>query len=211
MTVFDYWFSRCSQRYYQLPHSGASLHTEAMRPEPNDLSGRRGPATRHFLQSLLLPILMAVAWGGCKQDAKVADKADESRPATNLSSTSTSEPAAESRVWSIGATASPASCAVGERTTITAVVFDGQGRPAPGAKVQVSAGGGRFLPAPDDPYDPTARLHGPYSASGTSDQEGRFVTWWAVNPAIASYVMDIRATKEGWGQAQTNLQIVIKK
>ena len=179
-----------------------------MTPKPNDLSARRRTATRHLLQAFLLPILMVVVCVGCKQDAKVADEG-ESRLATNLNSTS--EPAPESRVLSIRAAASPASCTVGERTTITAVVFDGQGKPAPGAKVQVSAGGGRFLPGPDDPYDPKARLHGPYSASGNSDREGRFVTWWVVNPATASYVMDIRATKEGWGEAQTNLQIVIKQ
>ena len=93
----------------------------------------------------------------------------------------------------------------------SAVVSDGHGKPVPGAMVQISAGGGRFLPGPDDPYDPKARLHGPYSASGTSDQEGRFVTWWVVNPATRGYVMDIRATKESWGEAQTNLQIVIKQ
>jgi hypothetical protein len=159
----------------------------------------------------LLLILMVVVWVGCKQNAKVGEEAVESRLTTNFSSASTSEPAPESRVLSIRATASPASCTVGERTTITAVVFDGQGKPAPGAKVQVSAGGGRFLPGPDDPYDPKTRLHGPYSASGTSDQEGRFVTWWVVNPATASYVLDIRATKESWGEAQTNLQIVINQ
>ena len=182
-----------------------------MTPELNDLSVRRQPAKRHSLKGLLLPIFVVMIWVGCKQDAKVAKDAAESRPATNLSNKSTSEPAPESRVLFIRATASPASCAVGERTTITAVVSDGQGKPAPKAKVQISAGGGRFLPGPDDPYDPKARLHGPYSASGTSDQEGRFVTWWVVNPAAPAYVMDIRATKESWSEAQTNLQIVIKQ
>jgi len=182
-----------------------------MKPRPNELNGGRRPATRHFLQLFLLPMLMVVVWVGCRQDAKVGDEAGESRLTTNRSSTSTSEPAAASRVLSIRATASPASCSLGERTTITAVVFDGQGKPAPGAKVQVSAGGGRFLPGPDAPYDPKARLHGPYSASGTSDHEGRFVTWWVVNPAAPAYVMDIRATKETWSEAQTNLQILIKQ
>ncbi len=182
-----------------------------MKPKPTELDGGRWQATRHLLQLLLLPILMVGVWVGCKQNAKVAGEPAESRLTTNLSSTSTSEPAPESRVLSIRATASPASCTVGERTTITAVVFDGQGKPAPGAKVQVSAGGGRFLPGPDDPYDPKARLHGPYTASGTSDQEGRFVTWWVVNPATAAYVMDIRAIKESWGETQTNLQILIKQ
>jgi hypothetical protein len=109
------------------------------------------------------------------------------------------------------ATASPSSCAAGEKTTITIVVSDGLRKPIPGAKVQIAAGGGRFLSGPDDPYDPRARLHGPYSASGTSDQEGRFVTWWVVNPAAPAYVMDIRATAESRGEAQTTLQIAIKQ
>lgn len=181
-----------------------------MNPKPTELDGGRWQATRHILQLFALSILMVVVGAGCKQDAKVADEAGESRLTTNLNSSRESEPAPESRVLSLQATASPASCAVGEKTTITAVVCDGHGKPAPGAKVQISAGGGRFLPSPDTSYDPNARLHGPYSASGTSDQEGRFVTWWVVNPATAAYVMDIRATKEGWGEAQTNLSIAIK-
>ena len=182
-----------------------------MRPKPNDLGGRRRPVTRHLLQVFLLPILMIGVWVGCRHGAKVTNQAGESRPATSLSNTRTSEPAPESRVLFIRGTASPASCAVGEKTTITAVISDGQGKPAAGAKVQISAGGGRFLPGPDDPYDPKARLHGPYSASGTTDQEGRFVTWWVVNPAAPVYVMGIRATKESWGEAQTNLEIIIKQ
>ena len=181
-----------------------------MKPKQSELNSGRRPATPHLLQLLLPPLLMVVVWAGCRQDAKVADEAGESRLTTNLSSSREPEPAPESRALSLRATASPASCAVAEKTTITAVVLDGHGKPAPGAKVQISAGGGRFLPSPDTSYDPKARLHGPYSASGSSDQEGRFVTWWVVNPATAAYVMDIRATKEGWGEAQTNLSIAIK-
>ena len=181
-----------------------------MNSKPSQLNGARRPAIRHFLQLILLPILMPLVWVGCKQEAKVTDQAGESRFATNLSNSPTTEPAPESGVLSVRATASPAPSAVGEKTTITAVVCDGHGKPAPGAKVQISAGGGCFLSSSDAPFDPKARLYGPYSASGTSDQEGRFVTWWVVNPATAAYVMDIRATKEGWGKAQTNLSIAIK-
>jgi len=182
-----------------------------MKPKPNEPNSGRRSARQQLLQLFLLPILMAVVWVGCKQDAKVADKAGESRLPTDPSSIHTSEPAPESGILSIRATASPASCAVGERTTITAVVYDGHGQPAPGAKVRISAGGGRFLSSSDAPYDSKARLHGPYSVSGTSDQEGRFVTWWVVNPAAPAYVLDIRATTESWGEVQTNLQIVIKQ
>jgi hypothetical protein len=96
-------------------------------------------------------------------------------------------------------------------STITTVVSVGQGKPVSGAKVQVSAGGGRFLPSSDAPYDPKARLHGPYSVSGTSDREGRFVTWWVVNPAAPAYALEIRASTESQGEAQTNLKIFIKQ
>jgi hypothetical protein len=187
------------------------LQTAPMKPKPNEPSGGRRSVTQPLLQLFLLTILMAVVCVGCKSDAKVAHKTDKTRFATHLSSTDTPEPAPGSGILSIRATATPASCTVGERTTITTVVSDGRGKPAPGVKVLISAGGGRFLPGPDAPYDPKARLHGPYSASGISDQEGRFVTWWVVNPAAPAYVMGIRATKESWSEAQTNLQIVIKQ
>ncbi len=182
-----------------------------MKPKQSELNSKRRPATRHLLQLVLPPLLMVVVCAGCKQDAKVAGEAGESRRTTNVSSSREPEPAPESRVLSLRATASPASCAVGEKTTITAIVLDGHGKPVPGANVQIAAGGGRFLPSPDTSYDPKARLHGPYSASGTSDQEGRFVTWWVVNPAAPAYALGIRATKEGWSEAQTNLLIVIKQ
>jgi hypothetical protein len=159
----------------------------------------QSPPTQQLLQLFLLPSLMAVVWVGCKQDAQVAHKTNDTRFTQGSGS------------LSIRATASPASCAVGEKTTITAVVSDGHGKPISGSKVLISAGGGRFLSGSDELYDPKARLHGPYSASGTSDPEGRFVTWWVVNPAAAGYIMDIRATKESWSEAQTNLQIEIQQ
>jgi len=182
-----------------------------MKPRQSESDGEQHRATRHVLRLCLLPLLMGMVLAGCKQKGKVAAVAGEGQSTTNLSGTRMPEPAPESGGLSIRATASPASCAVGERTTITAVVLDGHGKPAPGANVQISAGGGRFLSSADATYDPKARLHGPYSASGTSDQAGRFVTWWVVNPAAAGYVMSIQAKKEGWVEAQTNLEITIKR
>jgi len=175
-----------------------------MKPKTSELNGGRRQGLRHSLQLFLLPVLMVGVWAGCKQEVKVASEAHESRVTTNLSRTSTSEPSPESRALSVRVKATPSSCAVGEKTTITALVFDGFGKPVSGAKVQIAAGGGRFLAGSDEAYDPKARLHGPYSAVGSSDQEGRFVTWWVVNPATAAYVMDIQVTKESWGEARTN-------
>jgi hypothetical protein len=186
------------------------LLTAPKKSTPNKSKRGRRPFTLQLLQLFLLPGLMAVLWVGCKQGSNSAVGTGESR-LTNSSDVRTSEPVIETGVLSVRATASPASCAVGERTTITAVVSVGQGKPVPGAKVQIAAGGGRFLSSSDEPYDPKARLHGPYSVSGTSDREGRFVTWWVVNPAAPAYALDIRASSESQGEAQTNLQIVMKQ
>lgn len=182
-----------------------------MKPAPNKPIGGRRTLTLEFLQLCLLPGLMAVLCLGCKQEANVAPKAGETRVATNLNTTTAPEPAPAPATLSVRASASPASFAAGEKTTITIVVSDGLGKPVPGAKVQIDAGGGRFLSGSDELYDTKARLHGPYSASGTSDKEGRFVTWWVVNPAAPAYVLGIRATAENRGEAQTNLHIVIKQ
>jgi hypothetical protein len=182
-----------------------------MKPKQSELNGKQQRATRHLRGLWLLPLLIGLVLAGCRHNGKVAAVAGEGQPTANVSRTRDSEPPPKSDNLSIRATASPASCAEGESTTITAIVLDDRGAPAPGAFVQISAGGGRFLSSADATYDPKARLHGPYSASGTSDQAGRFMTWWVVNPAAAGYVMSIQAKKEGWGGAQTNLLITIKR
>ncbi len=181
-----------------------------MKTKQSELNGQQQRATWHLLPGCLLPLLMGMVLAGCTHNGKVAAVAGEGQPTANVGSARESEPPTKPGALYIRATASPASCAEGERTTITAVVLNDQGKSVPGAFVEISAGGGRFLASADAPYDPKGRLHGPYSASGTSDQAGRFVTWWVVNPAAAGYVLGIQANKEGWVGARTNLEIVIK-
>lgn len=106
--------------------------------------------------------------------------------------------------------ASPDQVAPGEKTTITVIVTDRNGQAVGGASVKVSSGGGRFFSRPDEPYDPRARLHGPYEATGTSDANGRFTTWWAVNPAAAAYVMEVEATHEGHLPVRESLRIPVR-
>lgn len=104
----------------------------------------------------------------------------------------------------------PATVAPGKKTTITVIVRDGDGKLLPGANVRIGAGGGKFLPAADTPFDPKDRLHGPYSATGTTDQTGQFTTWWVVNPAAGAYRLDFEASKEGYTGGKTTHLIEIK-
>ena len=104
----------------------------------------------------------------------------------------------------------PPTVAPGERTTITVTVRAGDRSLLPGAKVTVGAGGGKFLPKADAAFDRKDRLHGPYSASGTSDDKGRFTTWWVVNPAAAGYGLSATASKEGYRSGKAEYTIRIK-
>jgi len=104
----------------------------------------------------------------------------------------------------------PRTVARGEKTTLTVTVRAGDRSVLPGAKVTISAGGGKFLPKADTPFDPKDRLHGPYSATGATDQKGQFTTWWVVNPATRGYVLDVEASKEGYSGGKTTYTIRIK-
>jgi hypothetical protein len=105
----------------------------------------------------------------------------------------------------------PKTVTSGEKTTITVTVRAGDRSLLPGAKVTISAGGGKFLPKADTPFDPKDRLHAPYSATGTSDEKGKFTTWWVVNPAAAGYVLNINASKQGFTTARAEHRIPIKR
>ena len=91
----------------------------------------------------------------------------------------------------------PETVAPGEKTTLTITVRAADGSPLSGAKVSVSAGGGKFLPTAETIFDPNSRLHGPYSATGTTDGQGQFTTWWVCNPCAAAYVLGVQASKDG--------------
>jgi hypothetical protein len=110
----------------------------------------------------------------------------------------------------LGVAGTPEEVAPGEKTTITVTVRAGDGSPQANARVTVSSGGGRFLPKADEPFDSKARLHGPYSATGTTDEKGQFTTWWVCNPAAAGYVLGIEASKEGYTSGKAHWTIRIK-
>ena len=105
--------------------------------------------------------------------------------------------------------ANPRSVAAGEKTTITVKVRGGDYAALQGANVSVAAGGGKFLPTADTPFDPSERLHSPYSATGTTGKTGEFTTWWVVNPAAPAYNLGINVSKVGYISAKTDLLIKI--
>jgi hypothetical protein len=104
----------------------------------------------------------------------------------------------------------PRTVAPGEKTTITVTVRAGDRSLLSGAKVTVSAGGGKFLPKSDTPFDPKDRLHGPFSAKGTANEKGQFTTWWVCNPAATGYVLRIEVSKEGYTSSKAEHAIPIK-
>jgi hypothetical protein len=110
----------------------------------------------------------------------------------------------------INAVVLPPAVSSGEKATITISARDANGAPVTGATVEVGAGGGKFLPTADTPYDPRSRLHEPYSASGFTDGQGRFMTWWVVNPAARSYELTAKASKEGYTEAKTQFNINVQ-
>lgn len=105
----------------------------------------------------------------------------------------------------------PKTVAPGEKTTLTVTVRAADGTPLSGANVTVSAGGGKFLPSADTSFDPESRLHSPYSATGTTDKQGQFTTWWVCNPCAAGYVLSVEASKGEDVSPRTEHRIVIKR
>jgi hypothetical protein len=110
----------------------------------------------------------------------------------------------------LGATASPPTVGPGDKTSISIVVQDAKGTPLQNAAVKVMAGGGKFLRSNDEPYDPTGILQGPYSASGPTDNAGRFTTWWVCKPCAPAYGLSVEATKQGYVAGQADLTINIR-
>ena len=104
----------------------------------------------------------------------------------------------------------PQTVAPGEKTTITVTVRAGDRSLLSGAKVTISAGGGKFLPKADAPFDPKDRLHGPFSATGTTNDQGQWTTWWVCNPAASGYALGIEASKEGYVGGRAKHVIPIK-
>jgi hypothetical protein len=106
--------------------------------------------------------------------------------------------------------ANPKTVSPGEKTTLTVTVRAGDRSLLPGAKVMITAGGGKFLATANEPFDPKERLHSPYSATGLSNARGQFTTWWVVNPAAPGYGLSIDASKEGFTAVRVKHTIRIK-
>ena len=139
----------------------------------------------------------------------IGDVTNPFLPPTKLKPTKAPSVAPENRI-TIDVVCNPEGVAPGEKTTITVTVRSEDGRLLPGAKVTVKAGGGKFLPSSDAPFDPKSRLHAPYSAEGISDEKGRFTTWWVCNPCAPGYNLGIEASKEGFGGGRIEHAIRIK-
>jgi hypothetical protein len=107
--------------------------------------------------------------------------------------------------------ATPATVTEGTKSRIQVHVEDERTRAAiSGAAVRVLAGGGRFLARADEEIPSTGRLHAPYQASGLTDRDGVFTTWWVVRPAAPGYEMRVKVQKDGFAAASTNLQIRVE-
>jgi hypothetical protein len=104
-------------------------------------------------------------------------------------------------------TGKPEKVVPGEKTAITVTVRTADGGFLANAKVSITAGGGKFLPKADTPFDPKGRLHSPYSATGTTDDKGQFTTWWVCNPAASGYVLNIEVSSEGYINGKSNYTI----
>ncbi len=106
--------------------------------------------------------------------------------------------------------AAPESVSPGQKTSITVTARDGSGDPLSNADVGVGSGGGKFLLRDDEKYDPRSRLHSPYTASGKTDEMGRFTTWWVCNPCAAGYVLEIKVRKDDYLDARSEVTIKIR-
>jgi hypothetical protein len=121
----------------------------------------------------------------------------------------TTEPPLSKGALHVRANPRRASVATSEKETIDVNVVDDDGRPVPSASVSINAGGGKFLASETENYDPAARLHSPYSASGTTDANGTFTTWWVCSPCAPAYGMTARATKDSYtgGEAELTVRV----
>ncbi|MBA7690698.1 hypothetical protein ES703_99229 [subsurface metagenome] len=109
----------------------------------------------------------------------------------------------------LDAKATPPEVSPGQKSTIIVTVRDAQGHFVRDANVRVGAGGGKFLPREDTPYNPRSRLQGPYSKTGITNIDGKFLTWWVCNPCAKSYSLGVEAWKEGYLDA-ARIEITIQ-
>jgi hypothetical protein len=105
--------------------------------------------------------------------------------------------------------AHPERVSPGEKVELLITVRTGDNQVLPEAAVHVESGGGKFFKNENSPYNPKARLHGPYSIAGHTDNNGQFRTWWVCNPCAGAYVLNIESAKKGYitGSAEFTIPI----
>jgi hypothetical protein len=97
----------------------------------------------------------------------------------------------------------------GERTQINVTIQDGYGRAIKDVKVQVSAGGGKFLKSNEE-FNSKSSLQSPYESIGLTDEGGVYTTWWVCNPCAAGYGMNVKVSKDNYYDTNSELTINIK-
>jgi hypothetical protein len=115
-----------------------------------------------------------------------------------------------SKILKVSVVAVPETVAVGQKTVITVTVRDENGQPVPNATTTISAGGGKFL-SPGESYDPTSRLHGPYTATGLTDTRGIYATSWVCNPCARAYGLRVEGSKDNYIMSASDLTIDIRQ
>lgn len=100
-----------------------------------------------------------------------------------------------SRRLDVSVSNKPDTVAPSEATILTILVRSGEGEPIPGASVEISSGGGKFM-AVGESFNPDARLHGPYSYSGLTDDGGTYRVRWVCNPCASGYGLVVTASAD---------------
>lgn len=114
------------------------------------------------------------------------------------------------RVLYLNIVAIPQTVGAGEKSTLYLTLTDQKNQVVEGAKVLVQAGGGMFLQSASTPYDPNARLQGPFSVAGYTALNGVYTAWWVCNPCAPGYQLSAQASKDGYVNASGQLTITIK-
>lgn len=86
----------------------------------------------------------------------------------------------------------------GPRARLEIRITDAAGDPVSGATVEIRAGGGTFASS------------GGTRVRGTTDSEGRFRTKWSCSPCAPAYVLELKATREGYREATGQVRIALR-
>lgn len=87
----------------------------------------------------------------------------------------------------------------GPRAQLEIRIEDAAGEPVSGATVEIRAGGGTFAAS------------GGTRVRGTTDSEGRFRTKWSCSPCAPAYVLELKATRDGYREATGQVRIDLRR